>query len=107
MAQDPELLLLDEPTTHLDVGWRERIVTTIQQLQVETALTVMLVCHELEVLPSACRRVVLLDHGRVSATGAPECLFTPARIVSLFGVKLPVAHEGGRHAILPGGSLRV
>jgi len=102
MAQQPELLILDEPTANLDLGWRERIVATIQQLHAETAISIVLVCHELEVLPPACRRVVLLDGGRVLASGSPEAVFTVERVAALYGGGLRVTHEGGRHAVVPG-----
>lgn len=103
MTQQPDLLLLDEPTANLDLGWRERIVATIAQLHAETALSIVLVCHELEVLPPACRHVVLLEQGRVLATGAVEQVFTPERVTMLYGAGLRVVHENGRHAVIPGG----
>jgi ABC-type cobalamin/Fe3+-siderophores transport system ATPase subunit len=103
MAQQPELLILDEPTANLDLGWRERIVATVQQLHAETALSIVLVCHELEVLPPACRGVVLLDSGRVLAAGSPEHVFTADRVTALYGEGLRVVHEAGRHAVMPGG----
>ncbi len=103
MAQEPELLLLDEPTANLDLGWRERIVETVQTLYTETSITVVLVCHDLEVLPPACRQVVLLDAGRIAATGSPETVFTTDRVSRLYGAALRAVHQGGRHAILPGG----
>ena len=102
MAQEPELLLLDEPTANLDLGWRERIVETIQQLHTQTRLTILLVCHELEVLPPACRHVALLEAGRLVATGAPEEVFTTDRVTRLYGAGLRAWHRGGRHAVLPG-----
>lgn len=101
MAQEPELLLLDEPTANLDLGWRERIVETIESLFAQTRLTVVLVCHELEVLPPACRHVWLLDAGRVAASGPPETVFTPERIATLYGDSLEALHGNGRHAIVP------
>ena len=107
MAQQPDLLLLDEPTANLDLGWRERIVATVQRLHAETAITIMLVCHELEVLPPTCCHVVLLDHGRVLAVGAPKGVFTNERVKTLYGAGLHVTHEGGRHAVLPGGGIHV
>jgi len=107
MAQQPELLLLDEPTANLDLGWRERMVAAIQQLHAELAISILLVCHELEVLPPACRRVVLLDGGRVWASGPPETIFTDERISALYGAGLRVAHEGGRRAVLPGSGAHV
>jgi iron complex transport system ATP-binding protein len=106
MAQEPELLLLDEPTANLDLGWRERIVETIETLYGQTRLSVILVCHELEVIPPACRQVVLLDAGRVAATGSPDAVFTTERVARLYGATLRPVHEGGRHAVVPGGGAR-
>ena len=102
MAQEPELLLLDEPTANLDLGWRERIVETVQTLYTQTGISVVLVCHELEVLPPSCRQVVLLEAGRVAATGSPEAVFTTERVAGLYGATLRTVHEGGRHAVVPG-----
>ena len=106
MVQEPRLLLLDEPTANLDVGWRERIVETIQSLYEQTRLTVVLVCHELEVLPRSCERIVLLDQGRPLAAGLPEEVFTDERIRALYGPGLVALHQGGRHAIVPTGGPR-
>jgi iron complex transport system ATP-binding protein len=103
MAQDPELLLLDEPTANLDLGWRERLVDTVQSLHRQTQISVVLVCHELEVLPAACRQVLLLEAGRVSAVGRPDAVFTTERVSQLYGADLRVVHRGGRHAVMPGG----
>ncbi len=103
MAQEPELLLLDEPTANLDLGWRERIVETVETLYAETRISVVLVCHELEVLPASCRQVVLLESGRVTAAGPPENVFTTARVSALYGATLRAVHAGGRHAVIPGG----
>ena len=107
MAQEPELLILDEPTANLDLGWRERIVAAIQQLHTQTGVGIMLVCHELEVLPPACRHVVLLDGGGVLASGSPEEVFTSERVLALYGGGLRVTHEGGRHAVVPEGGAHV
>jgi len=104
MAQEPELLLLDEPTANLDLGWRERIVETVQELHTQTGISVLLVCHELEVLPPACRQVILLETGCVSAAGSPEEVFSPERVGQLYGPNLTVLHHRGRHAVVPAGS---
>jgi ABC-type cobalamin/Fe3+-siderophores transport system ATPase subunit len=103
MAQEPELLLLDEPTANLDLGWRERIVETVEKLYEQARMSVVIVCHELEVLPPSCRQVVLLDRGRVAATGLPETVFTSESVSQLYGVALRAVHQGGRHAVVPGG----
>jgi ABC-type cobalamin/Fe3+-siderophores transport system ATPase subunit len=106
MVQQPQLLLLDEPTANLDLGWRERIVETVHSLYQQTRLAVVLVCHELEVLPPCCQRVVLLDRGRVIATGTPEQVFTNEQVAALYGRGLAAIHQGGRHAVIPTGGAR-
>lgn len=103
MSQEPRLLLLDEPTANLDLGSRERMVDCIQQLHAQTGIPIVLVCHELEVLPPACRRVVLLEGGQTTAEGTPEDVFTASRIAALYGAGLSVLHRGGRHAVTPTG----
>jgi iron complex transport system ATP-binding protein len=103
MVQQPQLLLLDEPTANLDLGWRECIVETVQTLYGQARLTVVLVCHELEVLPTCCQRVVLLNRGRVIATGTPEQVFTSEQVGALYGRGLTAVHQGGRHAVIPTG----
>ncbi|MCX7826389.1 MAG: ABC transporter ATP-binding protein [Verrucomicrobiae bacterium] len=103
MSQEPRMLLLDEPTANLDLGSRERMVECIQQLHEQTRVTIVLVCHELEVLPPACRRVVLLKDGCAAAEGSPEEVFTDSRIAALYGEGLAVVHRGGRHAVTPAG----
>jgi iron complex transport system ATP-binding protein len=101
MVQEPELLLLDEPTANLDLGWRERLVREIQALHETLRLTTVLVCHELEVLPSTCRMVFLLHEGRLVSSGPPEKVFTASMVGRLYGPGLEAVHRGGRHAVVP------
>jgi iron complex transport system ATP-binding protein len=103
MVQQPEMLLLDEPTANLDLFWREQIVETLKRLHAETGLTIILVCHELEAIPVCCRRVLLLREGRVAADGLPAEVLTPERIGLLYGVRLRLLASGNRYAIVPVG----
>ena len=66
------------PTANLDLGWRERIVETVETLYAQTRISMVIVCHELEVLPPSCRRVFLLDQGRLVATGPPDIVSPPS-----------------------------
>jgi iron complex transport system ATP-binding protein len=102
MVQQPEMLLLDEPTANLDLGWRERIVQVIEELYRAMGLTVVLVCHELEVLPACCGRVVVLAAGRVVADGPPGEVLSTDMIASLYGPGLSVIRSAGRWAVVPG-----
>lgn len=102
MVQQPELLLLDEPTANLDLGWRERIVETIGELYDSMELTVVLVCHELEVLPTSCGRVVVLENGRLRTDGKPQDVLTTSTVADLYGPGLSIVRSGGRFAVVPG-----
>ncbi len=103
LAQEPALLLLDEPAAHLDIGAREQIVRTLQSLHSGHRLTTLVVCHEVEVLPPACRRVVLLDRGRIRASGDCEQVLNSQCIEALYGPGFSVLHVDGRHGIVPSG----
>ena len=101
MTQQPDLLILDEPTANLDLPSRERIVATVEALVRQTLLTVVLICHELEVLPGACSRVVLLSGGRVAAAGPPGEVLTDACLSRTYGHALTVIKRGRRWAAMP------
>ncbi len=104
MAQQPEILLLDEPTANLDLGWREMMVRTIDDLYRSAGVAVVLVCHELEVLPPSCRRVAVLREGRLVADGPPADVLTDESLASMYGPGLSLLHRNGRYAVVPGAS---
>jgi iron complex transport system ATP-binding protein len=103
MVQEPEILLLDEPTANLDLFWREQIVATLERLYAETGLTILLVCHELEVIPQCCRRLLVLRDGKVTADGRPQELLKPRLVVDLYGPRLTLVEADGRYAAVPAG----
>ncbi len=101
MVQQPQLLVLDEPAAHLDLRWREQIVATLDELYADSRPAMLVVCHELEVLPSCCGEVLLLDRGQVLAQGAIESVLSAERVQALYGPGLRVLHSAGRHAVIP------
>lgn len=101
MVQEPEILLLDEPTANLDAFWREQIVATLDELHRETGLTIVLVCHDLETLPGGTRRVLVLRAGRVIAHGQGDEVLTHDRIAELYGPGLTVLRREGRYLLAP------
>lgn len=103
MAQQPEVLLLDEPAANLDLFWREQIVATLESLYRERRMTVVLVCHELETIPPSCNRVVLLDRGAVAACGTAAEVLTAQRVAALYGRGLRAICIGGRQLLVPAG----
>ncbi len=71
LAQEPRLLLLDEPTSHLDLSHRLEIFERIERMNAERGLTVLLTSHDINLAAEYCRRLFLLHRGRLVAEGAP------------------------------------
>ena len=106
MVQQPDILLLDEPTANLDLFWREQIVAMLESLHTNAGLTILLVCHELEVIPTCCARLMVLQDGVMAADGRPEHVLTPGRVESLYGPRLRLVGQYGRYAAVPVGGPR-
>ncbi|MBA3871597.1 MAG: ATP-binding cassette domain-containing protein [Anaerolineae bacterium] len=94
LVTDPPALLLDEPTTGLDIVTRQRFLQTIEQLATQ-GKTILLVTHHLEEIIPAVQRVILLQHGRIVGDGSKQQMLTDERLSALFGIPLLVhAQEG-------------
>jgi iron complex transport system ATP-binding protein len=76
LAQRPQLLLLDEPTAHLDIGHQVRILDLLGKLNRENALTIIAVFHDLNLASEYCDRLLLLKDGKVHSIGKPEEVLT-------------------------------
>jgi len=75
LAQEPELLLLDEPTSHLDIAHQVKILDLIKRLN-KNGLTVIIVLHELNLASQYCNRLILLNNGTLHKCGSPSEVLT-------------------------------
>lgn len=92
LAQDPDILFLDEPTTYLDIGQKYEILELIRKLNAK-GKTIVMVLHDLSLAFSYSHRVAVLEQGRVAAFGPGEEVFDSGIPAKVFGVrckKLPV-----------------
>lgn len=97
LISDPALILLDEPTTGLDVAAREQLLDTIDLLaEVRPDLTSMLVTHHLEELPATTTHALLLADGRVVASGPAPDVLTSASVSAAFDYPIEVEYREGR-----------
>ncbi|MDE2837191.1 MAG: heme ABC transporter ATP-binding protein [Chloroflexota bacterium] len=92
LAQQPRILLLDEPTSNLDVYHQLKVLDLVRQL-VDEGLTAVAAIHDLHMAARYCDRLVLLSEGRVLAEGTPDEVLTPEAIESAFGVRCAVYQE--------------
>lgn len=76
LAQQPRLLLLDEPTAHLDIGHQVRILDLLSKLNKENSLTIVAIFHDLNLASEYCDRLLLLKEGKLHSIGKPEQVFT-------------------------------
>jgi iron complex transport system ATP-binding protein len=102
LAQEPDLLLLDEPTLHLDLAHQVALLAAIRRLRDQRGLTVLAVLHDLNLAAAFAPRVAILDEGRVVADGPPAEVLTPDLVRRVFGVHVDEARtaDGRRHLAL-------
>jgi iron complex transport system ATP-binding protein len=87
LAQEPKVLLLDEPTTHLDIRHQLEVLGLIRKLNEARGLTVLAVFHDLNLTGRFCDRVLLMDEGSIMATGTPAEVLTVQNIEKAYGVE--------------------
>ena len=86
IAQDTPILLLDEPTVHLDLRHQVAAMELLVGLNERDGMTVVAVLHDLGMAAHFFGRLVLLERGRIIADGSPAEVLTPQRIRAVFGV---------------------
>lgn len=101
LAQDAPVLLLDEPTTHLDLRHVLDLLAMVRRLAAQGGKAVLAIVHDLSLAAAACDRLVVLHRGRVIAQGGPEEVVTPALLRAVWGVDAEVIadHATGRPSV--------
>ncbi|MEU4152793.1 ABC transporter ATP-binding protein [Streptomyces sp. NPDC026659] len=90
LAQDTGVLLLDEPTTYLDLRYQVELLDLIRDLADEHGIAVGAVLHDLDQAAAVADRVTLLSAGRVVADGRPEDVLTSERLTETYGIRIDV-----------------
>jgi|CXWL01.1.fsa_nt_gi iron complex transport system ATP-binding protein len=103
LAQSPEVLLLDEPTASLDLGYQLEIASLLRRLNSDRGVTMVVATHDLNFAASVCDRLVLLRQGRVLGEGATATTLTRDAIRDLYQVEAEVGtHQTtGRLVVVP------
>lgn len=96
LAQEPQLLLLDEPTVHLDINHQIEILDLVRKLNRERGLTVLATMHDLNLAALYFDDVVLLERGRVVAEGAPSRVLNVERIRAVFNANVLIQPHPAR-----------
>lgn len=99
LAQQPRLLLMDEPTAHLDLAHKARLIRLLRDL-INTGITVLISTHEPDVAAAVATHVVLVRDGQVYRTGPRAEVFTGIDLTATYGVPVELARIADREVVL-------
>ena len=100
LAQEPQVLMLDEPTSNLDIYHQIHVMKMLRDVARERRITVLAICHDLNVASRFADRVVLLSEGRVHSDGTPGEVITAGNIRDVYGVDADVVPVDGRPYVI-------
>jgi iron complex transport system ATP-binding protein len=86
LVQEPEVMILDEPTTHLDIRHRIELIEILKNLAREKNITVILALHEIDLAIKSCEKVILVKNNQIIGYGTPEDVINEDIIKELFGI---------------------
>ena len=92
LAQEPKVLLLDEPTTYLDVHYQLELLELLKQLNKMHHLTIVTVLHELNLAARYSDRIAILNAGRLHSIGTPDVVMTPKMLADVFKIHAEIIH---------------
>lgn len=101
LAQETDILLLDEPTTYLDIAHQLDILNMLKRINEQWKITIVMVLHDLQQAAAYCHHMIAMKHGAVAAAGSPQALLTPAFLKEIYEINAKVAVIDGYPLIIP------
>lgn len=98
LAQEPQILLLDEPTAHLDLHYEIEIFRILKTLHQTEKLTVLTVSHNLNLVAEFCQNLIVLNKGRCVTIGPPDQVLTPALLRDVFRIECDISTNPFSHS---------
>lgn len=101
LAQEPEILLLDEPTASLDMNHQVEVMKILKNLAQENKKSIVVVLHDLNLASRFSDRVVLMDEEGIYKVGKPEEVFTPENIRRIYNIEVEILESSEGSHIVP------
>ncbi|MBQ8180029.1 MAG: ABC transporter ATP-binding protein [Candidatus Methanomethylophilaceae archaeon] len=96
LAQEPEILLLDEPTANLDIRHQMDVIRLLKQLSVKRGIVVIMISHDLNIAAKYSDNIIMMSEGTIYAVGKPVDVITPESVKAVYGVDTDVVLSDGR-----------
>ena len=106
LAQRPKILLLDEPTTYLDIAHQLEVMEIISAVNKNFGMTIIAVLHDLNHVRAYCDEVLVIKNSGVYAAGAPRKILTADFVGEIFNVRAETFTNGSDSVIIPTGVRR-
>ena len=102
IAQTPQIILMDEPTLHLDISMQFDALNLVYRLAKENGLTVIIVSHDLPMVARYCDRILMIHDHKIHALGTPEEVLTPDNMRIVFNVDAELRYDEkiGRNTVI-------
>jgi iron complex transport system ATP-binding protein len=101
LTQEPDVLLLDEPTSNLDIRHQLEVMGIIKSIVIEKQISAIMAIHDLNLASRYADRIVMMNSGEIFSAGTPASVLTPANIKRVYGVEAEVNNNSGRPYIVP------
>lgn len=104
MAQQPQMLILDEPTTYLDIGHQNMVMNYLLKWNIKHGITIIMVIHDLNLAGQFCQKLMLLNKGRIVAKGTPREVLQEKILIDTYNTAITIVKhpETGVPQFLPG-----
>jgi iron complex transport system ATP-binding protein len=101
LTQEPDVLLLDEPTSNLDIRHQLEVMDIIKNIVREKQISAIMAIHDLNLAARYTDRIIMMNGGTIFAAGEPFSVLTTKNIKQAYGVEVEVNDHGGRPYIVP------
>ncbi len=101
LAQEPDILLMDEPTSNLDLKHQLEVMALVRKLAATQSISAIMALHDLNLAARYADRIIVMKGGQIFCQGDAGTVLTPANIQSVYGVKAVVRQEADRPYIVP------
>ena len=101
LAQEADVLLLDEPTSNLDIRHQLEVMNIIKKLVKEKEISSIMAIHDLNLASRYSDRIIMMNSGKIFSAGNPVSALTPENIEYVYGVEVKVSNHDGRPYVMP------